>query len=273
MIFDSHCHYNLEPLFSEVGGWKSYWQTAQDHGIRSAVVVGTNHETSQRADSIAQQDPQLYATLGIHPSEYQEKFEEYATDPSSIEAEIFSLAQLKSHKVVAIGETGLDYFRLPADTTQALQIKELQKKGFTAQIQLADELDLPLIIHVRDTDEEAYFQVLSLLEQHKHRTRPFILHCISGPMSYIQAAVKMGAYFGVAGNVTYINAEHIRNLVKVIPPERLLLETDAPFLPPREFRGKTCEPWMICKTAEALEQQLAIPSDILYQNTLKVFSL
>lgn len=262
MIFDSHCHYNLEPLYSQGGGWQFHWQKAQKAGVTGAVVVGTDTQTSQKAVEIAVQDPALFAAIGIHPHEYQDRVTAFFTgeilDTQKIQQEVSSLQQWHTSRVVAIGETGLDYFRLPEDPQEQEKIKQAQQAGLIAHMQLANELKLPLIIHVRDRGEAAYWTILELLKTHYQHHRPFILHCISGPTAYLQAVLEMGAFVGVAGNVTYKNAEHIRELVKLVPQNRLLLETDAPYLPPADHRGQTCEPWMISETNAFLRDQLSI---------------
>ncbi len=268
-LFDTHCHYNLEPLWPD---WRSHWQAAQTKGIHHSVVIGTSVSASQRAIEIASDEPELWAAVGIHPEVYQSLIE----DPESVSADDHDftvLTQLATApKVVAIGECGLDYFRLPDDEGMAMTIKARQQAGFIQHIKLADQLELPMVIHVRDTGDSAYWQVLRLLKEHKHSEVPFVLHCISGPLDYVKAALEMGAYIGVAGNVTYKNADHIRSLVKTTPADRLLLETDAPFLPPVPHRGKPCEPWMVSLTAEFLHQELGIDPTQLTENAKKVFS-
>lgn len=271
MIFDTHCHYNLEPL---ADNWSQHWQTAQAHGVHQSVVVGTSVATSRLGTDVAKAEPNLYVSLGIHPHVFQDSvLTDQPVSADQLQTWLIELKDLVTQKTVAIGEVGLDYFHLPEDTAQKQAIIQLQEQGFIAQIQLANELKLPLIIHVRDQAETAYERVLSLLQQEYQFARPFILHCVSGPTTYIQAAIKLGAYIGVAGNVTYKNAHHIRELVALTPKDCLLLETDAPFLPPQAHRGQTCEPWMIKETAEFLETQLQISTEQLTHNAYQVFQL
>ena len=111
-----------------------------------------------------------------------------------------------------------------------------------------------------------------LLQKHKKSNLPFILHCASGSTEYIKKAVEMGGYVGIAGNVTYKNADAIREIVKATPADRLLLETDAPFLPPHPHRGKTCEPWMIELTAQYLQEHCSVSMEQVYKNTQHVFT-
>jgi len=274
MIFDTHCHYNLEPLFSKAASWQTHWQKAQAVNVTSAVVVGTNLKTSQLAVEIAAQETLLFASLGIHPHEYQDAIlaGKEITD-HAVAQQINELQKLQTPKVLAIGETGLDYFWLPDDLSQRSKIKEAQKLGLVAQINLANDLNVPIILHVRDKEETAYYEVLSLIKAHYHHQKPFILHCVSGPLEYVKQAIALGAYIGVAGNVTYKTAEVIRQLVKAVPPERVLLETDAPYLAPQENRGLNCEPWMIVQTAQFLQDELNLDLANIYQNSVTAFNL
>jgi|SRR5579859_1742331 len=261
MITDTHCHYNLEPFFSPTDNdsWKKHWQKAQENGVKKSIVVGTDFLSSNIAIQIAESDPNLSAAIGLHPTEIEKSFQ--------TNFEKLSLL-LPNPKIVAIGETGLDYFHFADDSQKEIAIKT-QQAIFRAHIQLAKKHKLHLIIHVRDKNEQAYWDVLKILKDEKY-TGTFILHCISGPIEYVRQAVEMGAYIGMAGNITYKNAEHLRDLVKSVPQDRLLLETDAPFLPPQAFRGQTCEPWMISQTAEFVEKELHIPLEHIFQNSLRL---
>ena len=252
MIIDTHSHYNLDPFWSE---WHTHWEKAQSCGVTQSIVVGVNGETSQRAVTLAQSNHDLFAAIGYHPTEKEN------VDIDTLET------LLPNKKIVAIGETGIDYFH----SKENIDVFE-QKNHFALHIHLAKKYSLPLIIHCRDTSEQAYWDVLEILDKEKFSGK-FILHCVSGPLAYIQKAVTMGAYFGMAGNMTYKNSEHLRDIVRAIPKDRLLLETDAPFLPPQEFRGKICEPWMITQTAEYVTQQLGLELEQLYQNSQEVFGL
>lgn len=267
MIFDSHCHYNLEPLLTN---WQSHWHQAQQKGVTNCLVIGVNLESSEAAVRIAATEPRLWAAVGIHPSEWQEHPQlDLATCMTALQKLV------TQSKVVAIGETGLDYYWLKNNNPQ---VKKLQQASVTAHLELAAKAQLPTILHVRDqeipeteTPGNAYWDMLAILAQHKTETQNVILHCVSGPVNYLQQALQLGAYIGVAGNVTYKNADQLRTLVKMTPSEKLLLETDAPFLPPQDHRGKTCEPWMIAETAEYLQSNLGIDLERVYQNAIKLF--
>jgi TatD DNase family protein len=285
-IFDTHCHYNLSPLRDD---WQSHWQKAQAHGVKKSVIIGTDWDSIGIAQEIAAQDDNLFATGAIHPNEYDDLIRNSVESGKSVQQLQQELEDqdwethfglngttVTSGKVIAIGETGLDYFHLSQDEElndeQKGQVAQLQQFALKKHISLAQKFNLPLIIHVRDKGEQAYTDVLQILKKAAYSGK-FNLHCISGSLSYIQEAMEMGAYIGVAGNVTYKTADRIREIVQFFPREKILLETDAPFLPPREFRGKPCEPWMISQTATFIEQELQIDLNQIWQNSLNFFSL
>jgi len=262
-IFDTHCHYNLEPFLEN---WQSHWEKAREHGVVNSTVVGVDLETSKQAVKLAEENSSLHAAVGLHPNSIVSE-----RSLQSIKADVSDLEAIISNQVVAIGETGLDYFRLPTDLTAEL-IRKTQKAAFTAHIQLAQKKELPLIIHVRDTQEDAYWDVLTLLKE-QNFNQPFVLHCASGPTKYIQQALQLGAYIGLAGNITYKNSSHLRDLVEFTPSNKIVLETDAPFLPPVSYRGKTCEPWMIGHTATFCQDELRLDLQQIYQNSLNLFQI
>ncbi len=278
-IFDTHCHYNLKGLDAN---WSEHWQNAQQHGVVGAVVVGTEVDSSARAIKIASTDSKLGAAIGIHPTEYTQIALSYSANQSAdewtaeemlaqVHTEMEKLKRIFDQRTVAaIGETGLDYFRIGSDTPEQQQlIKKIQAAGLRAHLKLADG-QLPILLHVRDQGEAAYWDVLRILEEENY-TGKLILHCVSGPLPYIKRALEMGGYVSVAGNVTYKNAESLREIVQQVPADRLLIETDAPFLPPARYRGQICEPWMIAETAEFLTNQMQIDLEQCLANSYQLF--
>lgn len=267
MIIDTHCHYNLSPLNEQ---WQEQWELAKQHSVIGSIVVGTSLESSTEAVNLATQNPAFYASVGIHPNEYLS-----ANSPAEflleVEQEMEALrALLSANKVVALGECGLDYYRLPShDSTES--IIDMQKAVLTQQMRLAKEFNLPLIIHLRDRTERAYNDFLALYKAEGPFTMPFILHCVSGPLDFIQECIALGAYIGVAGNVTYPNSEKIRQIIKNAHNNIIVVETDAPFLPPQEARGRICEPWMIQWTADYLKIEFGLDYLDLTNNTVSLF--
>ena len=278
-IIDTHCHYNLDPL---VDTWQEHYQNAQTEGVTHSLIVGTTLETSQKAIEIAQEEPTLFASIGYHPYEFIDTaFVAYRNSrdiqlaledtTATIEDEMTALATLAHPKVLAIGETGLDYFRLNQYTESEKRVIMLtQQEALRAHIKLATARQIPLILHIRDTGEKAYDDVLQVLSQENY-VGEFILHCVSGTLTYVKKALEMGAHISVAGNVTYTSAKQLREIVRNTPADRLLIETDAPFLPAMPHRGKVCEPWMIRLTAEYLQKELRVDAEQCYENTLELF--
>ncbi len=281
-IIDSHCHLNAEPLYSGQANffsekklatvknmtWQDHWQTAQQHGVVGMVIVGTDADSSKTAIHIAQQDENLWAIVGLHP---EESIENSAEKNEQELQQIKNL--LRNNNVVGVGEVGLDYFYLTDQNRE--QIIAQQKKLFIEQIKLANEFELPLILHVRDKNHsrQAYDDCLEIVKQHYQQKKPFLLHCVSGPENYIQQALSLGAYISVAGNVTFKNAKNLKKIAKITPTDKLLVETDAPFLAPAPFRGQINQPYMISQTVKYLQEKLQIkPADLL-NNTKKLFEL
>lgn len=278
-IFDTHCHYNLEPLFSDneqqPNKWLDHWQTAQKNGVRKSAVVGTDLSSCQLALEICQDQPSLYPTLGIHPSEFVE------TNQAQDTVDTWVQLVAKYHtQIIAIGEIGLDFFRLPKDVAAASQTKAAQNWALAEQLKTAVQHQLPVLLHVRDTDTpsqptlgNAYWDVLAAVEEVVPQNYPMVLHCASGPQEYVQAMVNRGAYVSFAGNITYPSANNLRSLVEIVPPDKILVETDAPFLAPQNHRGKVCQPWMIADTVKYLESELQIAPSQLWQNAVTLFQV
>lgn len=264
-IFDTHCHYNMDPLYPQ---WQDHWRQAQEHGVTGSLIIGVDLESSRRGVEIAAQDPQLYAAVGLHPTDIDDSVHQNLTPAMAGMSQLITT----NPQVIAVGETGLDYYWLEDDQHKPTKIAQ-QQATFAAHIELANHHQLPLVVHARDKGEQAYWDILELLKTEYRHHRPFILHCVSGPIAYIQAALELGGYIGLAGNSTYPKAEYLRDIIRMTPADRLLLETDAPFLPPQAYRGKTCEPWMISQTAEFLTTELNLDLTKILANTKKVLQI
>lgn len=298
-IIDTHCHYNLDPL---VENWKKHWKSAQQAGVRGSVIVGTDAATSQLGIQIAEQDRYLVATVGVHPNKIQNWIETRSQDQQKvseidlqqrIQTELTSLRELidqqessnNHNQVAALGEIGLDYYRLPKNKKAAHLIRTTQQYLLRKQLQIALLYELPVILHVRDkhideqeSSDSAYWKTLHILEEELlSRTAknafpvPVILHCLSGPIKYVRTIVSFGGYAGVAGNSTYPSADALRTLISYIPSQRLLVETDAPYLAPQSHRGSSCEPWMITETTASLLKLTGVSEQQLLDNSLTIF--
>ena len=244
MFIDTHSHLNF-PDFSE--DYKEVIARAKKTGIAAIINVGADLPTSKRAIELAQKEDLCYAAVGIHPTNTNNlKNEDYQ--------ELEDLAQKK--KVVAIGEIGLDYFH---NNTP----EEIQKKCLERQILLAKKLNLPVIIHNRDAHQD----VLAVLKEKE--VKKGVMHCFSGDINLAQKVLSLGIHISFTGNLTYKKNEGLRAVAKEIPSEKLLLETDCPYLPPQPKRGKRNEPGFLIYTAEELAKIKGISLEELGEITTK----
>ncbi len=211
------------------------------------MTISVNRETLAWVDALAQEHPDVYGSLGIHPHDAAE----YAPEV----AEQIRTRCAQNPKVKAIGETGLDYHYNYAD-------RDTQRHAFQAQLELAEELQLPVVLHTREAEADT----LEVLQQHPVSRRG-VAHSFTGSLEMAQTLVEMGWYIGLNGIVTFKNADALREVVRQLPLEALLLETDAPFLAPVPFRGKPNAPARIPVIAEFLAQFLDLPLEQLAEQT------
>ncbi|MDR2034030.1 MAG: TatD family hydrolase [Helicobacteraceae bacterium] len=254
MIIDTHTHLDRGEYKADL---EDTIARAKAANVGAFVIPGADPRDLARAQSIAQRYENIYFAVGAHPYDV-DFFDEAAMS-----------AFLEDPKCVAIGECGLDYFRLPKDPVEAAAIKAKQKSVFERQIGIANERDLPLIVHIRDAASDA----LSLLEA----TRTIgVLHCFSGERLLTPLA-KRGYYFGIGGALTFANAQNLRDCVADLPLENIVLETDAPFLAPTPHRGKRNEsaylPLVAAKLAEIKSESIETVIEKTTQNAIKLFHL
>ncbi|TRZ95454.1 TatD family deoxyribonuclease [bacterium] len=225
MLVDTHCHLDF-PAFDQ--DRDEVIKRAKEHGVGYIVNIGSSLLGSTKSLELSAANACIYATVGIHPHE---------ADSFNQEMRIALEGLAKKEKVVAIGEIGLDYFR---NYSQA----ENQRKLFLSLLQLARELNLPVVVHSR----QASADTLKTLK--KVMPVKAVLHCFSGDNDFLQACLDLGFSVSFTCNLTYNKAEDLRKMAKSVPLEKLLLETDAPFLSPEGFRGKRNEPFQIKLLAE-----------------------
>jgi len=210
-------------------------ERAQADNVNTMINAGSTASANRAVLALAQKTPGLYGSVGLHPHEF----------PSTSEATFSVLQEQLGHeKVVALGEIGLDYHVFPDYPPPD---RKAQQEAFARQLQLARIFELPLIIHVR----EAYSDALQLLREYGPFINRGVMHCYAGGMEYLKDVLDLGFYIGVGGPVTYPKAESVREVVRAVPDDRLLLETDAPYLPPQSRRGKRNEPACIKEIAKA----------------------
>ncbi len=244
MFFDSHAHLDDRKYDHDR---HEMLMRAREKGVSYIVNIGYDIPSSRRSVSLANNYDFIYAAVGIHPHDAAEAGEESL-------AELRHLA--KNPKVVAIGEMGLDYYR-------NLSPREIQQEIFRRQIRLAIDLRKPVVIHDRD----AHGDVMRILKEENAALAGGIMHCFSGSLEMARECLKMGFYISVAGPVTFDNARRLREISVEIPLDRLLIETDAPYLTPEPHRGKRNESAYVVHVAERIAQLRGIPLEEVAEAT------
>ena len=243
MLIDSHAHLEHELLnHSEI------INSMKQDGLEKIVSIGTDIENTKFAIKLAEENKNIYATAGIHP--------EYADDFDIKDLEV--IESLASHeKVVAIGEIGLDYHY----TTEN---KEKQKELFIEQIKLAHRNNLPICIHTRDAAEDTY-QILKAYKD--YIVKPSIMHCFSENEEYMHKFIDLGFYISFAGNITFKKTD--KTLLNTLPVDKILVETDSPYLSPEPMRGKVNVPARVALTAQKIADLKQMDYDKLCEQTVK----
>lgn len=254
MIIDSHCHLHDEKYTSDR---PEVLARAKHASISHLITIGCDLKTSQDAAQIAHHNPEVFFTAGYHPHDAK-----HMNDTNFMALK--KLAQDK--KCVAIGECGLDYYYLHSSIDE-------QKTAFTKQIELALELNLPLVIHLRD----AFDDCVALFKQYQGLSGRVVIHCFSGTLVQAQIFVDMGFFISLSGIITFKKPGELLLVAEQIPLERLLVETDAPYLAPHPFRGQRNEPAYITHTIDTIaaargQDKLAIMQQV-YTNTSQFFGL
>lgn len=256
MIFDTHIHLNDKKIYENLD---FYIQDALNKGVKKFLCVGYDLESSKIAIEIANKYHEVYASIGIIPTEYKQ----YNDDS------INNLRKLmdKSNKIVTIGEIGLDYYWEKEES-----VRTLQKKIFIEQIELANELNLPISIHCRD----AYKDTLDILKEHTC-VKKGIMHCFSGSLESAKEFIKLGYLIAFGGVLTFKNSIKTKEVLQNIDLKDVVFETDAPYLAPTPFRGKINIPSYIVETVKYASSLLNCPKetleDITYKNSLRILNI
>jgi TatD DNase family protein len=242
MLIDSHAHLDFPEFEGEID---ALLERAAQAGVTRVITIGTSVASSRRAVALAEKYPAVYAAIGIHPDAATE------AGADAIEA----LRQLASNpRVVAVGETGLDYYRLPGDPAQDTAIKAAQAALFEQQLELAAEFGLNIVVHQRG---DCLQDTLQRLAPYQGKLRA-VFHCFGGSPQAAASLIELGHLVSFTGIVTFKNAGETPATAATLPDNAYLVETDAPYLSPVPFRGKRCEPAFVRLTAEkiaALRQQ------------------
>ena len=256
MFIDTHCH--LTMLGSDVV------KEASDAGVDQIITIATNLKDSINSIQVAKEYENVFATVGIHPCDVTPKWRD---DFKQIEN---LLKNIEQNKIVGLGETGLDFYHKPFD-------KQLQIDLFQAHIESALRYDLPLVVHMRESADD----VLKILEAYQGKLRGNklrgVAHCFLQNKQIADRLIEMGFYLGIGGPITYPKNNELRELFKIIPLDDILLETDAPFLPPQPYRGKKNHPKYIPLIAQELANlrgiELSVISDKTTANAKRLFRI
>jgi TatD DNase family protein len=258
MLVDTHAHLDFPEFAGDVD---AVLRRAKEAGVSRIIAIGTTLQSSRKAIHFAEQHPEIYAVVGIHPTSVNEEREDFLSE----------LGQLADHpKVVAIGETGLDYHHLPSSLRQQ-EISEAafgaastdtiesdlqddaemaaQLVAFEQHLELAAAKSKNVVIHQRD----AWADTIKVLRPYSARVRG-VFHCFNGSLEQAQEAVELGHYISFTGIVTFKNAGDLRHTAAALPIDRIMVETDAPYLAPVPYRGKRCEPAFVREIAAAVAE-------------------
>lgn len=248
-LFDTHCHLESRYLKEDV---KHTIERARDAGVTRLTVIGCGPSIAdtQKSLDIAERFEQVYATVGLHPHESKLWTDEMAAQ----------LEQLAKHpKVVAIGECGLDYHydHSPRDA---------QRAAFKAQLDLAERVNKPVVIHNRSSDEDC---IQILREHYADKRARGVIHCFSSSEALADCALELGFHLGFTGIITFKNGENVRDVLRKTPMDRIVIETDAPFLAPIPYRGKTNEPAYVRHVAQKVADVRGVSFEEIAAQTTK----
>ena len=253
-MIDSHCHLDHEPMFSDL---KNVIIRSKENGLEKILSICTTNVSFKKIIEIIKFDPIIYGTFGIHPHE---------TDfDKTTRKEI--IKNVNSHeKIIAIGESGLDFYYSHSS-------KDQQISSFKYHIEASIELNVPIIVHSRNAEKET-FDILSIYKDSKPK---ILMHCFTGSTEFAFKLLTLDSYFSASGIITFKNSMDLQNTFKLIPNNKLLIETDSPYLSPVPFRGKKNEPSFIKYTLDKLSELKTISSkhasDITTKNFETLFSL
>ena len=254
-MIDSHCHLDHEPLLENLD---EVIKRSKEVGITKLLTICTTLDSFNRIKEIIKKDPMIYGTFGIHPHETNNNL--------SVDKKFIINEVNKNEKIIGVGETGLDFFYDHSD-------REIQISCFKAHIEAAIELNRPIIIHSREAEDDTY----QILKSFKSQGLKILMHCFTGSLNFANKLIELNAFFSASGIITFKNSLELQETFKNIPLDKLLVETDSPFLAPIPMRGKKNEPSFIKYTLEKLsilkEKTDQEMSDLTTQNFNKLFNL
>ena len=253
-MIDSHCHLDHEPLYENL---LDIISRSKKVGITKLLTICTTFDSFENIKTIVKKDQMIYGTYGIHPHE---------TENNQVDKQTIIKCVNENEKIIGIGETGLDFFYNHSD-------KERQISSFKAHIEASIELDKPIIVHSRNAEKETFH----ILSSYKNKNLKILMHCFTGSLEFSKKLLTLDAFFSASGIITFKNSIELQNTFKTIPLEKLLIETDSPFLAPIPMRGKKNEPSFLKYTLEKLsslkETTVEKMSKITTENFNKLFTL
>ncbi len=256
-LVDSHCHLNYRGIHERLD---EVMKNATANGINILQTISTQMSDIPAIQTISQQYKNIFYSVGVHPLHVHEA-------PLVTVESLIKMAS-NDNKITAFGETGLDHYK-----TSDNKILELQKESFRSHIAAAQIVEIPVIVHTRDAEDDTYSILSAMMAK---RAFSGLLHCFTGSLDLAMKAIDLGLYISASGIISFKNAHEIRNVFQQIPIDRILIETDSPFLAPVPYRGQTNEPAYVIEVAKCLAEIRGVPlKDIIHHSTnnyFKVFS-
>ena len=248
-MIDSHCHLDHQQLFENID---DILKRSKEVGIQKLLTICTTFESFNRIKLLVKKDKIIYGTYGIHPHEAKN---------DKITSDMIVSVIKKNNKIIGIGETGLDFFYNHSD-------KDDQIKSFEEHIKASLELNIPLIIHSRNAELET----LEIFNKYKDKKLKILMHCFTGSLKFAENLLSLGAYFSASGIITFKNSLELQKTFKFIPLDKILIETDSPYLAPVPNRGKQNEPSFVKYTAEKLAEIKQTSNLEIVKNTTTNFN-
>ena len=248
-MIDSHCHLDHEPLLSDL---ENIIQRSKDAGIEKLLTISTSIESFSRVKELVYRDEIIYGTIGIHPHE---------ANKDIVNSEFIEKSLKDNNKIIGIGETGLDFFYNNSD-------KDKQIDSFKIHIDAAIKTNVPLIIHSREAEKETF----DILNDYKDQNLKILMHCFTGSKKFAKKLLNFNTFFSASGIITFKNAKELQDTFKFLPSDKILIETDSPFLAPVPNRGKKNEPSFIDFTAAKLAEIRNIDKSELIKLTTNNFN-
>ena len=248
-MIDSHCHLDHEPLYSNLA---NIIKRSKDIGIKKLLTISTTHESFEKIKEIIEKDDIIFGTIGIHPHE---------SNNNKIDSDYIVKNFNENQKIIGIGETGLDFFYNNSNKIE-------QINSFKEHIEAAVKTGAPLIIHSRNAEDETF----SILNEYSDKSLKILMHCFTGSKDFAKKLLRFNSYFSASGIITFKNSLDLQNTFKSLPLDRILIETDSPFLAPVPNRGKKNEPSFIDFTANKLAEIKNISKNELIKTTTDNFN-